>query len=101
MARYPEAFDASLIPAAYPNQAVSGVGAGPVTAVAVGLGGLIIIGLGVCNTLWVYGISKDHPKKSVRVTGTIMAGLSALATLTYIIGVPVATIVTASDTHSA
>ena len=101
MARYPErVFDSSLIPVAYPDQAVSDIGAGPATAVVVGLGGLILIGLGVCNTLWVYGISKDHPKKSVRVTGTILAGLSALATLAYIIGVPVATIVTAAESRS-
>jgi len=90
MARYPErVFDSSLIPVAYPDQAVSDVGAGPVPATVTGIGGLLIVGLGVCNTLWVYGLSKGHPSKTVRTTGYILAGLSALATVVYLVGTPI------------
>jgi hypothetical protein len=49
-------------------------------------GTLLYAGLGVTSTLFSYGVAKESRSKTVKTTGYILAGVSALGTLAALVG---------------
>lgn len=58
----------------------------------VGVIGMSVLGgaLALTSTLFTYGLAKESSSKMVRTTGYILAGVSALGTIAYLIGIPAA-----------
>jgi hypothetical protein len=51
---------------------------------------LLAAALAGTSTLFTYGLARDAKSKMVKTTGYVLAGVSALGTLVYLIGVPAA-----------
>ena len=58
--------------------------------VAVAGGSLIVGAIAATSALFAYGIAKDSQSKLVRTTGYILAGVNGLGALAYIVGGPLA-----------
>jgi len=84
----------------YQNGTISGVGAGPGMATAVGIGGLIATGITLTGVLFHYGIASTTDSKMIKVTGYILTALGALSVLATLAGTVVGTVVTAADSHT-